>query len=121
MKKFGDSRITLVTVGAGFLGSYLIDRLLERGDSVIGLDNLYTGSLRNIAHLDKNPYFRFLDHDITQPIDLKVDEIYNLACPASPVHYQAEPIKTLQTSVYMLIQQILLRNSSNLIKTNRYF
>ena len=95
------------------MGSHLIDRLLERGDSVIGLDNLYTGNLKNIAHLENNPNFKFLSHDITQPVDLKVDEIYNLACPASPVHYQAEPIKTLQTSVYGAVNMLNLAHSQN--------
>ena len=95
------------------MGSHLIDRLLERGDSVIGLDNLYTGNLKNIAHLENNPNFKFLSHDITQPVDLKVDEIYNLACPASPVHYQAEPIKTLQTSVYGAVNMLNLAYTQN--------
>jgi UDP-glucuronate decarboxylase len=93
------SQRILVTGGAGFLGSHLIDRLLLDGHSVICLDNLYTGSRHNIAHLAQNPRVRFVEHDITQPIEMDVDAIYNLACPASPVHYQADPVKTLKTSV----------------------
>ena len=89
----------LVTGGAGFLGSHLCDRLIEAGNDVICLDNLFTGSKDNIRHLLSNPYFEFIRHDITEPIYLEVDQIYNLACPASPVHYQYNPIKTAKTSV----------------------
>jgi UDP-glucuronate decarboxylase len=89
----------LVTGGAGFLGSHLCDRLIDSGAQVICLDNLYTGSLDNIAHLRAHPKFEFIDHDVIEPIDLVVDEIYNLACPASPPHYQADPIRTMKTSV----------------------
>jgi UDP-glucuronate decarboxylase len=96
-----DSARILVTGGAGFLGSHLCDRLIEEGEEVICLDDLSTGSFANIAHLLEHPRFRFLQHDITMPLNeaLEVDEIYNLACPASPVHYQRDPIKTLRTSV----------------------
>lgn len=89
----------LVTGGAGFLGSHLCDKILADGDSVICVDNLFTGSKDNIAHLLDNPKFEFIRHDITDPLRLECDEIYNLACPASPVHYQYNPIKTVKTSV----------------------
>lgn len=89
----------LVTGGAGFLGSHLCEKLLDLGNDVICLDNLFTGSKDNIRHLMDNNYFEFIRHDITQPIYLEVDEIYNLACPASPVHYQHDPIATGKTSV----------------------
>jgi UDP-glucuronate decarboxylase len=89
----------LITGGAGFLGSHLCERLLAAGHDVICLDNLYTGSRDNIIHLLGNPRFEFIRHDITNPIYLEVDEIYNLACPASPVHYQYNPIKTIKTNI----------------------
>ena len=90
----------LVTGGAGFLGSHLCDRLLRDGCDVICLDNLFTGSKDNIRHMLDNHYFEFLRHDITQPIYVECDQIYNLACPASPKWYQKDPIYTFQTSVY---------------------
>lgn len=93
------SRQILVTGGAGFLGSHLCDRLLEAGNHVICLDNLFTGSKDNVRHLHDNPNFEFLRHDITEPLRIECDEIYNLACPASPVHYQYNPISTTKTSV----------------------
>lgn len=89
----------LVTGGAGFLGSHLCERLLKEGNDVICVDNLFTGSKDNIRHLMTNPYFEFIRHDITEPLYVEVDEIYNLACPASPVYYQFDPIKTAKTSV----------------------
>ena len=89
----------LVTGGAGFLGSHLIDRLIAQGHEVICADNLYTGTKRNIEHLHSNPRFEFLRHDVCNPLKLEVDEIYNLACPASPVHYQHNPVLTTKTSV----------------------
>lgn len=89
----------LVTGGAGFLGSHLCERLLREGNDVICLDNLFTGNKDNIRHLLGNQYFEFIRHDIVQPIVLEVDQIYNLACPASPIHYQFNPIKTTKTSV----------------------
>lgn len=89
----------LVTGGAGFLGSHLCDSLIAGGNDVICLDNLFTGSKDNIRHLFSNPYFEFIRHDVTEPIYLEADQIYNLACPASPVHYQYNPIKTAKTSV----------------------
>ena len=89
----------LVTGGAGFLGSHLCDRLIKEGNDVICVDNLFTGSKDNIRHLLGNPYFEFIRHDVTEPLYVEVDQIYNLACPASPVHYQYNPIKTGKTSV----------------------
>ncbi|MEI8178403.1 UDP-glucuronic acid decarboxylase family protein [Aestuariivirga sp.] len=89
----------LVTGGAGFLGSHLIDCLIEQGHEVICADNLFTGSKRNIEHLHNHPRFEFLRHDVCNPLKLEVDEIYNLACPASPVHYQYNPVLTTKTSV----------------------
>ncbi|MGE0501543.1 MAG: UDP-glucuronic acid decarboxylase family protein [Rhizobiaceae bacterium] len=90
----------LVTGGAGFLGSHLTDRLLEQGHEVLCVDNLFTGSKRNVEHLHANPRFEFMRHDVTFPLYVEVDEIYNLACPASPVHYQHDPIQTTKTSVH---------------------
>ncbi|MDI9570242.1 MAG: SDR family oxidoreductase [Pseudomonadota bacterium] len=89
----------LITGGAGFLGSHLCDRLLAQGHDILCLDNLFTGNKNNIRHLIGHSNFEFIRHDITQPIYLEVDEIYNLACPASPVHYQFNPIKTIKTNV----------------------
>lgn len=89
----------LITGGAGFLGSHLADKLVDRGDDVICLDNLFTGSKRNIAHLRNAPNFEFVRHDVIDPFKVEVDRIYNLACPASPVHYQYNAIKTIKTSV----------------------
>ena len=89
----------LVTGGAGFLGSHLCDRLVEQGHDIICLDNLFTSQKTNIRHLLSRPNFEFIRHDVTHPISLEVDEIYNLACPASPVHYQHNAIKTIKTSV----------------------
>ena len=100
------SRI-LVTGGAGFLGSHLCDRLIEAGNEVICVDNLFTGSKDNISHLLSNPRFTFICHDITEPLyDVDVDQIYNLACPASPPFYQFDPIKTAKTSVYGAIHML---------------
>ena len=90
----------LVTGGAGFLGSHLCDRLLKDGNDVVCVDNLFTGSKDNIRHLLANPYFEFIRHDVTQPIFVECDQIYNLACPASPKWYQKDPIYTFKTSVY---------------------
>jgi UDP-glucuronate decarboxylase len=89
----------LVTGGAGFLGSHLCERLLIEGNEVVCLDNYFTGQKANIVHLLSNPYFELIRHDVTMPFFIEVDEIYNLACPASPVHYQYNPIKTVKTSV----------------------
>lgn len=89
----------LVTGGAGFVGSHLIDRLLKEGNEVICVDNYFTGQKANIVHLMGNPFFEYIRHDITMPFFIEVDEIFNLACPASPIHYQHNPIKTVKTSV----------------------
>ncbi len=96
----------LVTGGAGFIGSHLCDRLLREGHEVICLDNFFTGSKKNIATLFANPSFELVRHDITQPILLEVDRIYNLACPASPIHYQYNPVKTIKTSVMGTINML---------------
>lgn len=100
----------LVTGGAGFLGSHLCERLLAEGNEVICLDNYFTGSKRNVLHLLSNPFFELIRHDITEPLDIEVDEIYNLACPASPVHYQYDPIKTINTSVVGAVNMLELAN-----------
>lgn len=97
---------TLVTGGAGFLGSHLCERLLADGDEVICLDNFYSGRHANIAHLRDNPRFEIIRHDIVEPILLEVDRIFNLACPASPVHYQYNPVKTIKTSVMGAINML---------------
>jgi len=89
----------LVTGGAGFIGSHLIDRLMAQGHEVICLDNFYTGHKRNVLKWLDNPYFELIRHDITEPIRLEADQIYHLACPASPVHYQYNPVKTIKTNV----------------------
>jgi UDP-glucuronate decarboxylase len=96
----------LVTGGAGFLGSHLIDRLLEKGCDVLCVDNLFTGSKENIAHLHDHPRFEFMRHDVTFPLFVEVDEIYNLACPASPIHYQHDPVQTTKTSVHGAINML---------------
>ena len=101
MARLYDSRRhVLVTGGAGFLGSHLIDRLLKDGHEVLCVDNLFTGTKRNIAHLHNNPRFEFMRHDVCFPLYVEVDEIYNLACPASPVHYRHDPVQTTKTSVH---------------------
>lgn len=96
----------LVTGGAGFVGSHLCERLLNDGHEVISLDNYFTGAKRNIVHLMDNPYFEVVRHDVTMPFFIEVDEIYNLACPASPIHYQFNPIKTVKTSVMGAINML---------------
>jgi UDP-glucuronate decarboxylase len=101
----GEKRV-LVTGGAGFIGSFLCERLLAQGHDVICVDNMYTGTRRNILHLLANPRFEFIRHDITFPIYLEVDEIYNLACPASPVHYQWDPVQTTKVSVHGAINML---------------
>jgi UDP-glucuronate decarboxylase len=95
-----------VTGGAGFVGSHLCGRLLEQGHEVLCVDNYYTGRRSNISHLMDNPAFEAMRHDITQPLVLEVDEIYNLACPASPIHYQFDPVQTLKTSVHGSINML---------------
>ncbi len=99
-------RRILVTGGSGFLGSHLCDRLVARGDDVVCADNLFTGRKRNIAHLLNQPNFEFLRHDVTFPLYVEVDQIYNLACPASPVHYQHDPVQTTKTSVHGAINML---------------
>ena len=96
----------LVTGGAGFVGSHLCERLLNDGHEVISLDNYFTGTKANIEHLMDNPYFEIIRHDVTMPFFIEVDEIYNLACPASPIHYQYNPIKTVKTSVMGAINML---------------
>ena len=97
---------TLVTGGAGFLGSFLCEKLLDQGHEVIALDNFYTGSRKNISHLLDHPSFELIRHDIVEPILLEVDWIFNMACPASPIHYQYNPIKTVKTSVMGAINML---------------
>ncbi len=96
----------LVTGGAGFLGSHLCDRLIKDGNDVLCVDNFFTGSKTNIAHLVGNPYFELMRHDVTFPLYVEVDQIYNLACPASPVHYQFDPVQTTKTSVHGAINML---------------
>lgn len=96
----------LVTGGAGFLGSHLCSRLLDQGHTVLCVDNLYTGTRENIIDLLKNPWFEFMRHDVTFPLYVEADEIYNLACPASPVHYQYDPVQTTKTSVHGAINML---------------
>ncbi len=96
----------LVTGGAGFLGSHLCERLLKDGNEVVCLDNYFTGQKENVVHLLENPYFELIRHDVTMPFFIEVDEIYNLACPASPVHYQYNAIKTVKTSVMGAINML---------------
>ena len=104
---------TLVTGGAGFIGSHLCDRLIANGHHVVCVDNLLTGSQANIDHLTDNPQFEFLHHDVTDPLFVEVDEIYNLACPASPQHYQHDPVKTIKTSVHGTINLLGLAKRLN--------
>lgn len=96
----------LVTGGAGFLGSHLCDRLIKDGHDVLCIDNFFTGSKENIAHLIDHPYFEVMRHDVTFPLYVEVDEIYNLACPASPIHYQFDPVQTTKTSVHGAINML---------------
>lgn len=98
----------LVTGGAGFIGSHLCERLLNEGNDVICLDNYFTGAKENILHLFKNPHFEVVRHDVTNPYYAEIDEIYNLACPASPVHYQYNPVKTTQTCIMGVINMLEL-------------
>ena len=99
-------RRVVVTGGAGFLGSHLCERLLDRGDDVLCIDNFYTGSKGNVVHLMAHPHFELMRHDITFPLYVEADEIYNLACPASPVHYQHDPVQTTKTSVHGAINML---------------
>jgi UDP-glucuronate decarboxylase len=99
-------KIILITGGAGFLGSHLCERLLNDGHEVLCMDNYFTGNKQNVSHLLSNPYFELIRHDVTTPYFVEVDEIYNLACPASPIHYQYNPIKTIKTSVMGAINML---------------
>ncbi len=112
-RRYGTRNRVLVTGGAGFLGSHLIDRLLERGDEVLCVDNYFTGTPDNIAHLRSNPRFEFLRHDVTFPLFVEVDQIFNLACPASPIHYQHDPVQTTKTSVHGAINMLGLAKRLN--------
>lgn len=106
MKAVQQKKRILITGGAGFLGSHLSDRLLLDGHEVICLDNFFTGTKENIVHLLDNPYFEIIRHDVTFPLYVEVDEIYNLACPASPIHYQFDPVQTTKTSVHGAINML---------------
>ena len=106
MPKLMNSKQVLVTGGAGFLGSHLCDALVAEGVDVICLDNFFTGNRHNVAHLFGNPRFELIRHDVTFPIYLEVDEIFNLACPASPIHYQHDPVQTTKTSVHGAINML---------------
>ena len=112
MNSFEKKRI-LVTGGAGFLGSHLCEKLIDKGNEVICLDNYYTGSKNNISHLLSNENFELLRHDICFPLYIEVDEIYNLACPASPIHYQYDPVQTTKTSVHGSINMLGLAKRQN--------
>ena len=103
----------LVTGGAGFIGSHLCEKLVSQGNEVICLDNLFTGSLDNIKDLMKEKNFTFVEHDIIEPYRVEVDQIYNLACPASPPHYQYDPVKTLKTSVLGILNMLELAKENN--------
>jgi UDP-glucuronate decarboxylase len=106
VRSYESRKRILVTGGSGFLGSHLIDRLLAQGHEVVCADNLFTGSKRNIEHLHSHPRFEFIRHDVTFPLYIEVDEIYNLACPASPIHYQHDPVQTTKTSVHGAINML---------------
>jgi UDP-glucuronate decarboxylase len=106
MRIYDSRKRIMVTGGAGFLGSHLCDKLLEQGHEVLCVDNLFTGTKRNIDHLHTHPRFEFVRHDVTFPLYVEVDEIYNLACPASPIHYQHDPVQTTKTSVHGAINML---------------
>src|SRR3979490_157231 len=106
VRLYSSRKRILVTGGAGFLGSHLIDRLIRNGHEVICADNLFTGTKRNIEHLHAHARFEFMRHDVTFPLYVEVDEIYNLACPASPIHYQHDPVQTTKTSVHGAINML---------------
>jgi UDP-glucuronate decarboxylase len=112
-RSYDSRKRVLVTGGAGFLGSHLCDRLVAQGHDVLCADNLFTGTKRNIDHLHGNPRFEFQRHDITFPLYVEVDEIWNLACPASPVHYQHDPVSTTKTSVHGAINMLGLAKRLN--------
>ncbi|MCG2831413.1 MAG: SDR family oxidoreductase [Desulfobacteraceae bacterium] len=104
--KYYDNKRILITGGAGFLGSHLCERLISKGSEIICVDNCFTGTRKNMANLLNNPNFEFIRHDITFPLYIEADEIYNLACPASPVHYQFDPVQTTKTSVHGAINML---------------
>lgn len=106
MRKYNETKRILITGGAGFLGSHLCDRLVAEGHEVICVDNFFTGSRQNVAHLLPHPSFELIRHDVTFPLFIEVDEIYNLACPASPIHYQHDPVQTTKTSVHGAINML---------------
>ena len=106
MRSYNDNKKILVTGGAGFLGSHLIDRLMDRGDDVVCVDNYFTGTKRNIEKWIGHPRFELLRHDVTFPLYVEVDQIFNLACPASPIHYQHDPVQTTKTSVHGAINML---------------
>jgi UDP-glucuronate decarboxylase len=106
MSPYVNRKRVLVTGGAGFLGSHLCERLLKNGNEVICVDNFFTGTKDNILHLLSHPYFEVIRHDVTFPLYIEVDEIYNLACPASPIHYQHDPVQTTKTSVHGAINML---------------
>jgi UDP-glucuronate decarboxylase len=106
VRRYNSQKEILVTGGGGFLGSHLIDRLIETGHSVLCVDNLFTGTKANLVHLHGHPNFEFIRHDVTFPLYVEVDEIYNLACPASPIHYQHDPVQTTKTSVHGAINML---------------
>lgn len=106
MKNYGSRKRILITGGAGFLGSHLCERLLREGHEVVCVDNFFTGRRLNVAHLFPNPCFELIRHDICFPLYVEVDEIYNLACPASPIHYQFDPVQTTKTSVHGSINML---------------
>lgn len=106
MRNYNSNKRILVTGGAGFLGSHLLDRLIARGDEVVCVDNYFTGTKKNINHLLNHPNFELIRHDVTFPLYVEVDQIYNLACPASPVHYQHDPVQTTKTSVHGAINML---------------
>ena len=114
MINYNQNRI-LVTGGAGFLGSHLCDSLLNKGHNVICVDNFYTGQKSNILHLIENQNFELIRHDITFPLYLEIDEIYNLACPASPIHYQYDPVQTIKTAVHGAINMLGLAKRTGAI------
>lgn len=106
MRNYNETKRVLVTGGAGFLGSHLCDRLIEQGHDVLCADNFFTGTKRNVEHLLNHPRFELMRHDVTFPLYVEVDEIYNLACPASPIHYQHDPVQTTKTSVHGAINML---------------
>ena len=115
----GHKRV-MVTGGAGFLGSFLCERLLGEGNDVLCVDNYYTGSRDNVLHLFDDPHFEIIRHDITFPLYVEIDEIYNLACPASPVHYQLDPVQTVKTNVHGAINMLGLakRTKAKILQTS---